>query len=137
MKEVKNNVMSIGYEQTDKRFEIDIYGIRFEINNEKILEKDTKNIENKDPEKEIDDVLGNGAVEKINNKRVSDGHSKMTIDVAVKILSFIYSSYVKATTDPLIESMDEVFEKQKKRAQDMYGQNREQRRKYNRKYRRY
>ena len=138
MKEIKDNVISIGYEQTDKKVEIDIYGIRFEINRERILEKDTKNIEEVNPEKEIEDVLGNGAVEKINNKRVSDGYSKMTVDVAIKILSFIYARYIEATTNPLIDNIDGVIEKQTNRARNMYGQNREQRRTYNRrKHRRY
>lgn len=135
MKENKDNVISIGYEQTDEKVEIDIYGIRFEIN-KKILDKDTKNIGNGNPEEEIEDVLGNGAVEKINNKRVLDGHSKMTVDVAIKILSFIYARYIETTTDPLIDNIDGVIEKQKNRAQNMYGQNREQRRTYNRRKRR-
>lgn len=138
MKEIKDNVISIGYEQTDEKVEIDIYGIRFEINKEKILDKDTKNIEGVNPEKEIEDVLGNGAVEKINKRRVLDGYPKMTVDVAIKILSFIYARYIEATTNPLIDNIDGVIEKQKNKAQGMYEQNREQRRAYNRrKHRRY
>ena len=138
MKEIKDNVISIGYEQTDEKVEIDIYGIRFEINKEKILDKDTKNIEGVNPEKEIEDVLGNGAVEKINKRRVLDGYPKMTVDVAIQILSFIYARYIEATTNPLIDNIDGAIEKQKNKAQGMYGQNREQRRAYNRrKHRRY
>ena len=69
----------------------------------------------------------------------------MTIDVAVKVLSFVYASYIEATTNPLIDNIDNVVEKQVERAKNMYGENREIRRKYNRnnnyrrnrKYRRY
>lgn len=144
MEENKKDIMKIGYEQTDENVEIDIYGIRFEIDKKKILEKDVKNVSS-NPEKELEEILGKGSVEKINNKRVADGYEKMTIDVAVKVLSFVYASYIEATTNPLIDNIDNVVEKQVERAKNMYGENREIRRKYNRnnnyrrnrKYRRY
>lgn len=144
MEENKKNIMKIGYEQTDENVEIDIYGIRFEIDKKKILEKDVKNVSS-NPEKELEEILGKGSVEKINNKRVADGYEKMTIDVAVKVLSFVYASYIEATTNPLIDNIDNVVEKQVERAKNMYGENREIRRNYNRnnnyrrnrKYRRY
>lgn len=142
MGENNKDVMSIGYEQTElDKMEIDIYGIRFEINREKILEKDVNNVSN-DPEKELDEVLGAGAVEKINNKRIADGYKKMTIDVAVKILSFVYARFVEATTNPLIDNIDNVFEKQKNRAKNMYEKdrrnyNRNNNYRRNRNYRRY
>lgn len=144
MEENKKDIMKIGYEQTDENVEIDIYGIRFEIDKKKILEKDVKNVSS-NPEKELEEILGKGSVEKINNKRVADGYEKMTIDVAVKVLSFVYASYIEATTNPLIDNIDNVVEKQVERAKNMYGENREIRRNYNRnnnyrrnrKYRRY
>ncbi|MFR2570394.1 MAG: hypothetical protein ACLS90_01545 [Clostridia bacterium] len=144
MEENKKNIMKIGYEQTDENVEIDIYGIRFEIDKKKILEKDVKNVSS-NPEKELEEILGKGSVEKINNKRVADGYEKMTIDVAVNVLSFVYASYIEATTNPLIDNIDNVVEKQVERAKNMYGENREIRRNYNRnnnyrrnrKYRRY
>lgn len=142
MGENNKDVMSIGYEQTElDKMEIDIYGIRFEINREKILEKDVNNVSN-DPEKELDEVLGAGAVEKINNKRIADGYKKMTIDVAVKILSFVYARFVEATTNPLIDNINNVFEKQKNRAKNMYEKdrrnyNRNNNYRRNRNYRRY
>lgn len=142
MGENNKDVMSIGYEQTElDKMEIDIYGIRFEINREKILEKDVNNVSN-DPEKELDEVLGAGAVEKINNKRIADGYKKMTIDVAVKILSFVYARFVEATTNPLIDNINNVCEKQKNRAKNMYEKdrrnyNRNNNYRRNRNYRRY
>lgn len=144
MEENKKNIMKIGYEQTDENVEIDIYGIRFEIDKKKILEKDVKNVSS-NPEKELEEILGKGSVEKINNKRVADGYEKMTIDVAVNVLSFVYASYIEATTNPLIDNIDNVVKKQVERAKNMYGENREIRRNYNRnnnyrrnrKYRRY
>ena len=142
MGENNKDVMSIGYEQTElDKMEIDIYGIRFEINKEKILEKDINNVSN-DPKKELDEVLGTGAVEKINNKRIADGYKKMTIDVAVKILSFVYARFVEATTNPLIDNINNVVEKQKNRAKNMYEKdrrnyNRNNNYRRNRNYRRY
>lgn len=141
MGENNKDIMSIGYEQTElDKMEIDIYGIRFEINKEKILEKNVDNVSN-DPEKELDEVLGAGAVEKINNKRIEDGYKKMTIDVAVKILSFVYARFVETTTNPLIDNINNVVEKQKNRAKNMYEKDRRNynRNNYrrNRNYRRY
>jgi hypothetical protein len=143
MKEKNKNIMSIGYEQTDEKVEIDIYGIRFEIDKEKILEKDVNKVSN-NPEQELEEILGAGAVEKINNKRIADGYKKMTIDVAVKVLSFVYAKYIESATNPLIDNINDVVEKQKSRAENMYGENREIRRNYNknnyrrnRKHRRY
>lgn len=131
MEENKKDIMRVGYEQTDENVEIDIYGIKFEINKEKILEKNINNVSN-NPEKELEEILGSGAVEKINNKRIADGYKKMTMDVAVKVLSFVYARYVEATTNPLIDNINEVVEKQTERAKNMYGGNREVRRNYNR-----
>lgn len=130
MKENNKEIMSIGYEQTDEKLEIDIYGIRFEINKEKILEKDINNID-KDPENELEEILGTGAVEKINNKRILDGYKKMTVDVAIKVLSFVYAKYVETATNPLINNINDVVEKQIDKAKNIYGENREVRRNYN------
>lgn len=131
MEENKKDIMRIGYEQTDENVEIDIYGIRFEINKEKILEKNINNVSN-NPEEELEEILGKGSVEKINSKRIADGYEKMTIDVAVKVLSFVYARYIETTTNPLIENIDEVVKKQTERAKNMYVENRKVRRNYNR-----
>ena len=58
--------MRIGYENTDKKIEIEIYGLKFEIKNvEKI--KDYENIEDDDLnglEKVIETLLGENSINK-------------------------------------------------------------------------
>lgn len=134
---MNEKMINIGYDDTDEKMEIYIYGLRFEINKEKILEKDMGNIEVSNIEKDMNDVLGAGAVEKINNKRILDGYTKMTVDVELKILSYVYTRYIETATNPVIENYYNVMEKQKNKVLNMYTQ-RSNYKKYKRnKYRRY
>ena len=60
--------MRIGYENTDKKIEIEIYGLKFEIKNvDKI--KEYENIEDDDLnglEKMIENLIGEGSINKLN-----------------------------------------------------------------------
>ena len=71
--------MRIGYENTDKKIEIEIYGLKFEIKNvEKI--KDYENIEDDDLnglEKVIETLLGENSINKLNEQRKKDGYEKI------------------------------------------------------------
>lgn len=138
---MNKEIMNVGYEDTDEEVEIYIYGLKFEINKEKILEKDMENIEVSNIEEDMNDVLGDGAVEKINNKRILDGHAKMTVDIELKILSYVYARYIETATNPVIENYYNVIEKQKNKVLNMYTQKNEERNNYRRnrrrKYRRY
>lgn len=119
---MNKEIMNVGYEDTDEEIEIYIYGLKFKINKEKMLEKDIENIEVSNIEKDMNDVLGDGAVEKINNKRILDGYTKMTIDVELKILSYVYARYIETATNPVIENYSNVIEKQKNKVLNMYTQ---------------
>ena len=137
---MNEKMMNVGYEDTDEKVEIYIYGLKFEINKEKILEKDIENIEVSNIEEDMNDVLGDGAVEKINNKRILDGYTKMTIDVELKILSYVYARYIETATNPVIENYFNVIEKQKNKVLNMYTQKNEKnnyKRNRRNKYRRY
>ena len=126
-------IMSIGYEDTDKKLEIEIYGLKFEINKEKISKNkkiDEINGNEKDLENQIEELLGANAVEKINRKRVSDGYSEMTIDVQVQVLKFIYITYIKSITTGMTNDLTNVIEIEKNKVINM--QNRQEKRNYNR-----
>lgn len=86
----------IGYEQTDKKTYVDIYGLTFEtkkISNEILNE--IKKIENEGLEdfnelyKYVDLFLGEGASEKINAKREQDGYDKMNYEVVLAIIELV------------------------------------------------
>jgi hypothetical protein len=131
-------VMSIGYEDTDKKIEIDIYGIRFEINKEYLESR-----KDGEPyaENELDKILGTGAIEKINKKRLSDGYDELTISAEMEIYGFIMSSYIKAVTEPLLNNITGAVDEQVNKIKNMENrynnQNRQQRRNNNRRYNNY
>lgn len=139
-----NKKYSFGYEDTDKKIEIELYGIIFEIKHlesiENLKDTDKNNIEV--IEGQIEKILGNGSVEKINNKRISDGYPKIDLNIGLQILGCIMESCAKNMLDNTIgkakTTIDEIndtinnFENNK--------MNREQRRankrnNYNREYR--
>jgi len=142
---MENKRLSFGYEDTDRKIEIELYGLVFEINKERILNKDIEKINENDEEaieKEIEDIIGSGSVEKINNKRLSDGYNKMTLDVEIAVLTCIYKTYITATSGTMVDEIIETNRNMENRVKDLGNVNRVERRNYNRNqyrrnYRRY
>ena len=92
----------IGYEQTDKKVLVDIYGIVFEIKKlSKELLNEIKEIRESDVEdfkelyKYIDLFLGEGASDKINAKRKEDGYDEMDYKVIIAVIDTVLSAYKK------------------------------------------
>lgn len=135
---MENKRLSFGYEDTDKKIEVELYGLIFEINKKKIIDKDIENINKRsenEVENEIKEIIGEDSIEKINNKRMNDGHKKMTLDVEVAVLTCIYKAYITATSGNMI---DEIINTNKEIEDRIKGDtvNRKQRRNYNRNNRR-
>lgn len=131
---MNRKIMKFGYEDTDQKIEIDLYGLVFEINKERILNKDINSVNSNDEEKikdEIEDILGKGTIEKINNKRINDGYNEMTLDVEVAVLTCIYKTYIEFTTGQMIDGINNSNNKMLSEARNMSNYNREERR-YNR-----
>lgn len=124
--------MRIGYENTDKKVEIEIYGLKFEIKNvDKI--KEYENVEDNDLnglEKMIESLIGEGSINKINEQREKDGYGKIDSAVALNILVGISQQYIAEYT----ENMMQPFEKSINRINNF---NRETRRYSNRGKKRY
>lgn len=92
----------IGYEQTDKKVLVEIYGIVFEIKKlSKELLNEIKEIRDNDVEdlkelyKYIDLFLGDGASDKINAKRKEDGYDEMDYKVIIAVIDTVLSAYKK------------------------------------------
>lgn len=135
---MENKRLSFGYEDTDKKIEVDLYGLIFEINKENIVDKDISNIDErneKNVENEIKELIGEDSIEKINNKRIKDGHEKMTLDVEVAVLTCIYKAYITATSGNMIDEIINTNKEIEDRVKDN-AINREQRRNHNRNHRR-
>ena len=124
--------MRIGYENTDKKIEIEIYGLKFEIKNvDKI--KEYENVEDNDLnglEKMIESLLGKCSIEKINEQRKKDGYEEIDSSVALNLLIGIYQTYTSEYTENILQP----FEKSINRINNF---NRETRRYNNRGKRRY
>ena len=127
--------MRIGYENTDKKIEIEIYGIKFEIKNVNKI-KEYEDIEDDDLsglEKVIESVLGNGSIDKINEQREKDGYKKMDSTVALNILVGIYQTYMTEYTDNIMQPIEKSIDRMDK----INNFNRETKRYNNRGKRRY
>lgn len=124
--------MRIGYENTDKKLEIEIYGLKFEIKNvDKIREyEDIKEDDLNGLEKMIENLIGEGSINKINEKREKDGYGKIDSTIALNILVCISQQYISEYTDNIMQP----FEKSINRINNF---NRETRRYNNRGKRRY
>lgn len=100
--------MRLGYENTDKKIEIEIYGINFEIKNvEKI--KEYKNVEDDDLnslEKMIETLIGTGSIEKLNEQRKKDGYNEIDSSIALNILMGIYQTYAQEYTDNILKPLE-------------------------------
>ena len=127
--------MKIGYENTDKKIEIEIYGLKFEINNVENI-KDFENIEDNDLnglEKMIESLLGTGSIEKINNQREKDGYNKIDSKVALNILIGISQTYMTEYTNDIMKKKKKSID----RIERVNNYNRENRRYNNKGRRRY
>jgi hypothetical protein len=130
---MKNNKrVSFGYEDTDSKIEVDFYGIVFEINNLDSID-DFKSLDRNDEsviEAQIEKILGKGAIEKINRKRVSDGYKELDLNIELNMLGCIFEAYAKGTAGNILGRVTNAVEDINK---DMNNTiNREQRRNYNR-----
>ena len=130
---MKNNKrVSFGYEDTDSKIEVDFYGIVFEINNLDSIDKLKSLDQNNEDviEAQLEKILGKGAIEKINRKRVSDGYKELDLNIELNMLGCIFEAYAKGTAGNVLGRVTNAVEDINK---DMSNtMNREQRRNYNR-----
>lgn len=135
---MNNNIMKFGYEDTDKKIEIDLYGIEFEIklNNKKIkeLENVKDEISLKEMEMHIDEILGENAVQKINQKRKKDGYKEIDENIALQIFMCIFQAY----SNSYIGNITNYMEKSNNKIETQYNRlNRNVNKYRKRNYRRY
>ncbi len=135
----ENKRLKFGYEDTDKSIEIDLYGIIFKIENLNSLEE-LESLDKKDSnviEAQLEKILGEGSIEKINNKRVSDGYKKLDLVIELNILGCIFETYAKSTANNVlgrvVRAVGHINNDMK--AENIvtgYNTNRKQKRDYNR-----
>ena len=129
-------VLSFGYEDTDKKLEIELYGLVFEIRNLNSIEE----LENLDKnnynsiEEQLEKILGKGSIEKINNKRRKDGYQDLDINIELNILGCIMETYAKSMTNNTLGRVLDSVNDMDKDIDNVINNNfnRNQRRNYNR-----
>lgn len=129
-------IMKFGYEDTDKTIEIELYGLIFEINNLEDVEEYEK-LDKKNSnvvEAQLENILGKGAIEKINDKRMNDGYKKLDLKVELNILGCIFETYAKSITNGVLSKITNTADDINKEVKDTNNNftNRGQRRNYNR-----
>lgn len=95
----------LNYEDTDRKIELEIYGLIFEVKKE-IEDIDAKELKEQNKiniSEIIDKIFGNGATYKINEKRIQDGYEVMDTQVALTIISYAVNAYVNASVSPINE----------------------------------
>lgn len=141
-----NERLSFGYEDTDKKLEIELYGLVFEIRNLNSID-DLENLDENDIDSieiELEKILGKGSIEKINNKRRKDGYQDLDINIELNILGCIMETYAKSMANNTLGRVLNSVNDMNKDIDNVINNNfnRNQRRNYNRNrrnrnYRRY
>lgn len=127
-------VLSFGYEDTDKSIEIELYGLVFEIKNLDNI-KELENLDRNNSniiEAQLEKTLGEGSIEKINRKRISDGYKELDLNIELNILGCIFETYAKSMTGNVLGRVTKAVDDINKDINT--NMNREQRRNYNRNY---
>lgn len=107
----------IGYNFTDRKIKVSVYGLEFEVN-KSIEEYDVNTIMKGKNEKQldviIDDLLGNGALTKINKKRVQDGYKEANLEVKITIIAGVVQFYIQELTKPFERISKTYYEANRK-----------------------
>lgn len=136
---MERKVLKFGYEDTDQKIEVNLYGLIFEINKENIVEKNISILDSRDElkvEEEIRSLIGQDSIERINEQREKDGYKKMTLDVEMAVLTCIYKAYIETTTGDMIDNINASSNNMVMKAQNI-GKNYNKNRNRYKRYRRY
>lgn len=123
----------LSYKDTEREIEVKIFDLKFKISN-KIEKINTEEIQKqaetdeKIIEKIIDDILGENATKKINEKRVQDGYKVMSLDVQTQVLNWIIRQYTEEVLKPVENTVNNI---------QKYSNDYRRNRKFNNRYRRY
>lgn len=133
---MENKRYLLSFEDIENNVEVDLEGLIFRLRGIKDINY-YKTIKDEDVEKEIEYILGEGSIEKINNLREEKGKDKLDIGTSLNLLLQLIGVYKKGITKNSTDKAIDLVEKTNQEINEMTNQfkNREQRRNYNRNYR--
>ena len=123
----------LSYKDIKREIEVKIFDLEFKISN-KIEKINTEEIQKqaetdeKIIEKIIDDILGENATKKINEKLVQDGYEVMSLDEQTQVLNWIIIQYTEEVLKPVENTVNNI---------QKYSNDYRRNRKFNNRYRRY
>lgn len=125
--------LSFSYEDTDKSIEIELYGLVFEIRNLDNIERlKTVDRNNKSAiENQLEQILGEGAIDEINRKRKNDGYKELDLNIELNILGCIFESYAKSMSGNFFGKITNTIDDINGDIDNFKNMNREQIRNYN------
>lgn len=130
----ESKIRKFGYEDTDEKLEIDLYGIIFEIKDIDNVKK-IENIDRNDKnvvEEYLKKILGDDCIQKINTKRKSDGYSELTLIIELNILGCIFEVYGEKMANSVLKRVANTANMYNNNVNNFKNNfNREQRRNYN------
>lgn len=128
-------MIRLDYKDTDKKLEVDIYGLKFKMNTKEIEELDVKNINEKNDKLDeiIKKILGENSIEELNKKRKEDGYEEMDTQVKLTVVMFLVETYVNSSINPI----NNIFDKANKTYDNINKNINRMRSKNRNRYRRY
>ncbi len=130
---IDNRKIKIGFEDTDKKTKVEIYGKEFEIDESRLSELKTRTeevAEEKDINvmyKILDEIVGDGTAETLNNIRKENGYEEMKVNHVLPILLKLLEVYTKKMFEPLEEAenkFNDVYRKINRYERRNYRNNR-------------
>lgn len=136
---MENKINKISFEDTDKDLDIEIYGEKFKLNENKLINVNTDEIKEDEDQLErlLEDILGEGSIEKLNKIRKENGYEKMEASQELAVLEAVIRVYTDAILKP-IDSMANTYDRVQNAGNRYNRRNNQFRNGYNNnKYRRY
>lgn len=132
---MENKRYSLSFEDIENNVEVDIEGLVFKLRGIKDVDYYSK-IKDEDVEKEIEYILGNGSIEKINKLRNERGKEDLDVGTSLNLLLQLIGVYKKGSTINSTNTAMNVINEANNEIENIKNKfaNREYRRNYNKGY---
>lgn len=130
---MENKRYSLSFDDIENNVEVDIEGLVFKLRGIKDINYYSK-LKDEDVEKEIEYILGNGSIDKINKLRNEKGKENLDVGTSLNLLLKLIGVYRKGATLNSTNTAMDVVNETNNEIENIKNRfmNREQKRNYNR-----
>lgn len=118
--EIKKDRFSFGYEDVKNDIEVDIFGLTFKYN---LYNTDHFNEirqgRNLSLKEQVELMIGDGAIEKINKKRAMDNYPPLAANEITQIISFLINTYQNQLSNNILNGTIENLKQIKNRVKNI------------------